>query len=119
MKFLRHKSITRNDKPFLQRLNIYLKKGSIKIHLFLQSDPAELHNHPWDFKSLLILPYKEEVQMGNYTKVLYHYPLKLVKRQADQHHRVLLYKFLGISIPALTIGHYTQKNQEWTFKNNY
>lgn len=139
------KIIKQDNKILLIRLSFKLKVGSIKIHLILRDYREELHNHPWDFKSLLILPYKETASIKNsedseydMNKILKlfsmgsditidyetqgiiiatidHKPLALITRDKDILHRTKLYKILGIKIPALTIGKYSEKKQLCSF----
>lgn len=106
------------NSSFLRRLSIYFKNGSIKIHLITRSDKDEPHTHPWDFKSLLIIPYKEQVFLGKDSKLhlnFNHKSFKVVKREANDRHRTKLYKMFGIEIPALTIGWYGHKKQLCSF----
>ena len=74
-------------------------------------DKSEPHTHPWDFKSFLILPYRENLDGVNYN----HFPFTLLNRSMNQKHRITLYRIFGFKIPALTIGFYGKKKQLCSF----
>lgn len=62
MKWLgRHRTIyDRNDKePYLERYYLLFKNRStasfnIFLHKFLKSDPDGLHDHPWDYRTIIL-----------------------------------------------------------------
>ena len=110
MKF-KFKKIMSDGLPFLRRLSVYHKKGSIKFHLMTNDDKCQPHTHPWDYVSFLILPYREWLDGIQ----LYHSPFSLLRRQTNQRHRITLYRFMGIKIPAFTIGNYGNKKQLCSF----
>lgn len=120
---LTFKKITSGGNSFIYRWSIALKEGSIKVHLILNDDKDEPHTHPWDFTSLMILPYKEIVMPpdGSFgmsyddAREERHYMFETVKRTHDQRHAVQLYRFMGMRIPALTIGRYSKKNTLCSF----
>jgi hypothetical protein len=134
---LKYKVIkTLNNIVFLKRISIYLKNGSsIKLHLILHDDLDEPHTHPWDFKSLLIIPYKEDLYNNKlvgafdpafdinnvnifsiHQLIKYnHKPFTIVNRYHKDSHRTTLYTIFGIKIPALTIGIYSKKLQLCSF----
>lgn len=112
------------ESSFIRRVSFYLKKGSIKIHFITSDDNDEPHTHPWDFKSLLIIPYKEKTYIKKFewgkdvfdTSIISKYkPFTLVIRKADEYHKTTLYRIFGIKIPALTIGYYGEKKQLCSF----
>lgn len=111
IKSISFKTIKDMGLPFLNRISLYTKDGSIKIHLMVGDDKSEPHTHPWDFKSFLILPYKENIDGIEY----HHRPFTLLNRTMNQKHRITLYRFMGIKIPALTIGSYKKKKQLCSF----
>lgn len=119
--FLKYKRITREGRGFLYRINFYLKSGSsIKIHFFNMDDiGTHPHNHPWNFDSLLIIPYKEEMYIGDgvYTFTKRHSILTLVSKSYKDFHKVKLYRVVGVKIPALTIGIYSSKRDNWNFSH--
>lgn len=105
------KTIEDKGLPFLNRISFYTKKGSVKVHLMVGDDKSYPHTHPWDFRSFLIIPYKENLDGINYN----HRPFKLLNRSMNQKHRITLYRFFGIKIPSLTVGLYTKKKQLCSF----
>lgn len=111
---IKFKTIKDMGLPFLNRLSLYTEKGSIKIHLMVGDDKSEPHTHPWDFKSFLILPYKENLDGTNFN----HPPFSLLHRTMHQKHRITLYRLFGIKIPAFTVGLYTKKKQLCSFCQN-
>lgn len=136
------KTISQNGRPYLVRLTLFKSpKFSVKVHLFLQDDTEDFHDHPRDFKSFLIIPYREQMPatFGNMFDCLpdvakkanmvlaeviefpvvrlsiYYKPFQVVKRKMTERHRVKLYRFFGIPIPALTIGVYGPKKRLCSF----
>jgi hypothetical protein len=48
-----------NDEPYLERYYVFLKDRTnfpfnVFIHKFLQSDPDDLHDHPWGYFTLIL-----------------------------------------------------------------
>ena len=107
MKKVKFKTIRSQGKAFIRRLSFYKKDGTtIKAHLITDDDnDKEEHSHPWDFKSTLLIPYKEIVN-GEEVR---HYMLETVERKHFETHKVKLYRVFGIRIPAITIGVYGKK----------
>lgn len=59
--------------------------GSIYIHRWLRSDPDDLHDHPWDFCSIILtVGYFEITPDGSF----YRPPGSIVIRRAQERHRV-------------------------------
>lgn len=119
---LKFKTIRRtaDRKVFLYRIALYLNKGSIKIHFIIRDDIDSPHTHPWNYKSCLISPYKEIVWVptpdGNTLSAHYsHLPFTIVHRECEIKHQTTLYRILGVPIPALTIGRYSDKKQLCSF----
>lgn len=113
------KRIYQKGKLYLLRFSFPIKSGTIKIHVIFQDDKEEPHTHPWNFKSLLLIPYKEWTSYdrnGLYLEHTFkHIPFRLLTRDMNQLHRVSLYKIFGIKIPAITIGKYGHKVQLCSF----
>lgn len=115
------KKIYSKGKLFLWRLNIYLKNGSIKLHIMFNDDTGTPHNHPWDFKTFLIIPYKEKVFNVTNTTIsdyniktvqeLKHSSFTYLKRCKEHLHLTNLYRIFRTKIPAVTIGWYGNKQQ--------
>jgi hypothetical protein len=105
------KRITKQGKIFLYRFSQRTNDGgSIKLHLIVRDDLDGAHRHPWSFSSLLLIgAYWEEVD----GVVEYHKPLQIVRRSASQKHKVMLYRFLGLPLPCLTVGRYSKKTAPW------
>lgn len=106
---LKFKTIHSKGKAFIKRLSFYRKDGSsIKLHLILNDDLDEPHDHPWDFSSLILFGgyYEDDIlfKTGN-INMKYHF----------QKHKTRLRRFLGIKIPTLTIGIYSEKKQLCSF----
>lgn len=112
------KTIKPNGVSLIKRLSIYFKNYSIKIHL-IPNNVLDYHTHPWDYKSFLIIPYKEYVITTNpsskTTLFFKHKIFTLINRNHTQEHSVILYTIFGIKIPALTIGKYSKKKQLCSF----
>ena len=48
-----------DNEPYLERYYVFLKDRknfpfNIFIHRFLKSDPDDLHDHPWEFRTLIL-----------------------------------------------------------------
>ena len=48
-----------DNEPYLERYYIFLKDRktfpfNIFIHRFLKSDPDDLHDHPWEFRTIIL-----------------------------------------------------------------
>ena len=59
--FGRHRIINdRSDQePYLERFYIFLKERdnfpfNIFLHKFLKSDPDDLHDHPWSYRTIIL-----------------------------------------------------------------
>ncbi|MAD90338.1 MAG: hypothetical protein CMK64_11585 [Pseudoalteromonas sp.] len=107
---LKLKVIRESGGIFLIRLSFSFRDGSIKLHLILDDDLGPDHKHPWDFKSFLLFGSYKELLEG---KLLCHKPFTFVSRKAQQRHKVILYRFLGVKLPCLTIGKYSKKYTRW------
>ena len=108
MKF-KYKIVYSKDKPFIKRFALYNKDGSsYKLHLILNDDLDEPHDHPWDFSSLILFGgYYEDntlYSVGD-INIKYHY----------QKHKIRLRRLFGIKIPTITFGIYSKKLQLCSF----
>lgn len=62
MEFLGRRRIINDredDEPYLERYYVFLKDRkcfpfNIFIHKFLKSDPDDLHDHPWEFRTFIL-----------------------------------------------------------------
>ena len=48
-----------DNEPYLERFYIFLKDRktfpfNVFIHRFLKSDPDDLHDHPWNFRTIIL-----------------------------------------------------------------
>jgi hypothetical protein len=86
------------DSPYLTRYVIcWFKNLKIYLHIFHRSDADELHDHPWNYTSLILWRgYNEEYMEGGAEggKRLKRriYPGMLIHRKAAHAHRVELSK---------------------------
>jgi len=88
----RHRVIldTENQEPYLERYYVFLKERktfpfNIFLHKFLKSDPEELHDHPWNYRTLVVKGgYWETTPTGKFWRGVGHYR----KCEAESFHRV-------------------------------
>ena len=87
------------DEPYLERFYLFLRDRkdfpfNIFLHRFLKSDPDDLHDHPWAFRSLILFGgYWEYTETGK----TWRGPLSYRYAPANTFHRVELDKnILGI-----------------------
>lgn len=116
-KLFKTKKIISGGKVFLRRLSIYLKKGSLKIHIIQNDDMDEHHSHPWDFESFILFGgYVEETidDFGNKRTEDFRIG-DINKKKHYEKHKTKLHRFLGIKIPAVTIGYYSDKLELCSF----
>ena len=103
------------DEPYLERYYLFLRDRkdfpfNIFLHRFLKSDPDDLHDHPWAFRSLILFGgYWEYTETGK----TWRGPLSYRYAPANTFHRVELDK----NIPyCWTIFIPSKSTQEWGFK---
>ncbi len=104
-----------SDEPYLERYYIFLKDRTnfpfnIFIHKFLKSDPDDLHDHPWEFRTIILYGgYWEYTEQGKFWRA----PLSYRYAQAHTFHRVELDK----DIPYCWTLFIPSKNyRDWGFK---
>lgn len=75
--------LKRNGKPYLIRWTIFKTiHYSIKIHKLLMSDPADMHDHPWNYTAIIL--YGGYIDHSNTSK---HYkPGSIITRKAHVPH---------------------------------
>lgn len=132
---LKFKIIKNNcNKSFLYRISLYLKKGSIKLHIITGDDSKVFHTHPWNFTSFILFGgYKEQTKplylchFDTYGYIqssiieLYSYETKkyrifsINRKKYNEEHRVELFRLFGIKIPCITIGFYSNKIELCSF----
>lgn len=103
--------------PYLERWYVFPKNRWFKVyvHRFLRSDEDRaLHDHPWDFVSVILRGrYIEHREQGSTLRL----PFSVAYRPAETRHRVQLYRNLvtGIEDPCLTLIVTGPKVREWGF----
>ena len=106
-----------DNEPYLERYYIFLKDRknfpfNVFIHRFLKSDPDDLHDHPWAFRTLILAGgYWEFTDEGKFWRG----PLSYNYAPANTFHRVELDK----NVPycwTLFIPSFNHK--DWGFKTN-
>lgn len=97
------------DFKYLTRYTLLEKKSwQLCLHLFHRSDEVDLHDHPWDFWSLILWRgYVEETPTGR-KRV---WPGMLLRRKAEHVHRVELTS----DKPAITLVVMFQRRRQWGF----
>ena len=103
------------DEPYLERYYIFLKDRqtfpfNIFLHRFLKSDPDDLHDHPWAFRTFILYGgYWEYTEKGKFWRA----PLSYRYAPANLYHRIELDKNVPycwtLFIPSLN-------QREWGFK---
>lgn len=102
--FDRHRVIYRDDNvPYLERYYIFLRERNnfpfnIFIHKFLESDTDDIHDHPWDFFTIILWGgYWEYTKSDNYEKdksleKKWHGPLSFRYCKAEMFHKIIIDK---------------------------
>ncbi len=105
------------NEPYLERFYLFLKdRGNfpfnIFLHKFLKSDPDDLHDHPWNFRSLILYGgYWEYTEEGKFWRG----PLTYRYSPATKLHRVELDKDNPTCWTLFIPG---QRCREWGFKTD-
>ena len=79
-----------DEEPYLERYYLFFKDRetfpfNIFIHKFLKSDPDDLHDHPWGFRTLILKGgYWEHTEEGKF----WRHPGYIGFRSANNLHRV-------------------------------
>ena len=104
-----------DSKLYLERYYIFLRNRTwfpfnIFIHKFLQSDPDDLHDHPWGFISIPIYPgYWEWTKEGRYWRG----PFSVRWQNSKFMHRVELHNKYNYCWTIFIPGY---SNREWGFQ---
>lgn len=106
LKHLRLDTITNTDGiDYIRRHHI---TDNIRFHHILANDPdRHLHDHPWDYTTLLLEGSYREHTRDNITD---HHPGDLLHRQAEQPHRLEL-----LDGPVLTLFIAGPARRRWGF----
>jgi len=68
-----------DNEPYLERYYIFLKERqnfpfNVFLHRFLKSDPDELHDHPWNFRTIILRGgYWEHTREGKFWRKPWSY----------------------------------------------
>ena len=106
-----------DEEPYLERFYIFLKDRknfpfNVFLHRFLKSDPDDLHDHPWDFRTLILYGgYWEYTENGKFWRG----PLTYRYMPASTLHRVELDKKFPYCWTLFIPGKITK---DWGFKTN-
>jgi len=105
------------DSPYLTRYVIcWFKNLKVYLHIFHRSDSDELHDHPWNYASLILWRGYREQTAGSGVRgegKKYHriYPGMLIYRPAAHAHRVELLN----NKPAITLVFISGYKRSWGF----
>ena len=106
-----------NNKSYLERYYIFLLNRkefpfNIFIHKFLSSDPDDLHDHPWNYRTLILAGGYWE-----YTKddKKWHGPGSYIYSDASRFHRIELDDNIPYCWTLFIPG---KQQREWGFKVN-
>tara|TARA_A100001011_G_C14142777_1_gene770449 strand:- start:598 stop:1065 length:468 start_codon:yes stop_codon:yes gene_type:complete len=104
-----------DNEPYLERYYLFLKNRkdfpfNIFLHKFLKSDPDDLHDHPWAFRTIILSGgYWEFTDEGKFWRA----PLSYRYAPANTFHRVELDK----NIPyCWTLFIPSKSFKEWGFR---
>ncbi len=81
-----------DEEPYLERYYLFLKDRknfpfNIFLHKFLKSDPDDLHDHPWSYRTLIIYGgYWEYTEQGKFWRGPFSYRYS----SAETFHRIEL-----------------------------
>ena len=104
-----------DDEPYLERYYLFLKERdtfpfNIFLHKFLKSDPDDLHDHPWNFRSFILWGgYWEYTEKGK----KWIGPLTYRFSPAKKFHRIELDKNNPVCWTLFMPG---KRIREWGFK---
>jgi hypothetical protein len=104
-----------DEAPYLERYYLFLKDRenfpfNIFLHRFIQSDPDDLHNHPWSYRTLILKGgYWEYTHLGKFWRGPFSYRYAA----ANSFHRVELDKNIPYCWTLFMPG---QKIQDWGFE---
>jgi len=100
--------------PYLTRwIILKFKCLGLYFHKFHRSDAEDLHNHPWNFISIILWRgYNEQTFAGNGTlQIKMVYPGSIIFRKSSHAHRVILIE----GKPAYTLVIRFNDRRNWGF----
>ena len=106
-----------SNEDYLERYYLFLRDRkdfpfNIFLHKFLKSDPDELHDHPWDFITIILRGgYWEHTTKGKFWKK----PFSIHYRKATDLHRIELDKKVN---DVWTLFIPLRRKREWGFKTD-
>ena len=104
-----------SNQPYLERFYLFLKDRedfpfNIFLHRFLKSDPDDLHDHPWNYRTLILYGgYWEYTEKGKFWRG----PLSYRYSDAKQFHRIQLDEEINYCWTLFMPG---KKVRDWGFK---
>lgn len=104
-----------DKEPYLERYYLFLRDRktfpfNIFLHKFLKSDPDDLHNHPWSYRTLILMGgYWEYTTEGKFWRGPFSYRYA----PANTFHRVELDKNIPYCWTLFIPG---KKVQDWGFQ---
>ena len=85
---IRSDTITLDGTPYMERFHYrYELDGSARLHHLLTDDPEHMHDHPWNYATVLLTGAYREHTPDGWTD--HHAPV-LLTRQAEHVHRLEL-----------------------------
>ncbi len=106
-----------DDEPYLERYYLFLKNRetfpfNVFLHKFLKSDDEELHDHPWNFTTVILTGgYWEHTENGK----TWYGPGTVLHKKATDLHRLEL---KPNSIDTWTLFIPGKRCREWGFKTD-
>tara|TARA_Y100000592_G_C5260279_1_gene216996 strand:- start:103 stop:546 length:444 start_codon:yes stop_codon:yes gene_type:complete len=106
-----------DEEPYLERYYLFLKERdsfpfNIFLHRFLKSDPDDLHDHPWNYRTIILYGgYWEYTLSGCFWRG----PGSYIYAPANTYHRVQLDKNIPYCWTLFIPG---RKNKDWGFLEN-
>ena len=108
-----------DDEPYLERYYLFLKNReefpfNIFLHKFLKSDPDDLHDHPWNYRTFILWGGYWEYTKSSDGKIQKHWrcPLHYRFSSAKSFHRIELDKNRPICWTLFIPG---KKIRDWGF----
>lgn len=104
-----------DEEPYLERYYLFLKERdsfpfNIFLHRFLKSDPDDLHDHPWEFRTIILKGgYWEYTKDGKFWRGPFTYRYN----PANAYHRVELDKDIPYCWTLFIPG---KRVKDWGFK---
>lgn len=103
-----------DDEDYLERYYLFLRNRktfpfNIFLHKFLKSDSEDLHDHPWDFTTIILTGGYWEYTPNNKR---WYGPGSIIKKKASDYHRIEL----DPTKTTWTLFIPGKQKQDWGFK---